>query len=202
LRAKTRRAVTARSGENRPRRTAGADRRRLLLLRCAATADRPPKGGDTMRVATVAAFAAFAFAASPAAAIDNVTGTYEGKMTCRQIASGATTKVKQDVTVDVFEGKSNIGVDVGSVSTAIGGVLVEDTAKTDRAKLVGVECGVTFLNTAGGVLHADVVIKPGSDKGTIKGTLIVMDEFAPLGSLCTFTAKRTSTAEPDIEPCL
>jgi hypothetical protein len=157
-----------------------------------------------MRFVTVVAFAAFAFASPrPAAAIDSVTGTYEGKMTCRQISTGATTKAKTDVTVDVFEGLSNfVGDDVGTASTAIGAVLVEDTAKTDRAKLVGVECGVTYLNTVGGALHADIVIKPGSDKGTIKGTLIVMDENAPLGSLCTFTAKRTSTAEPDIDPCL
>jgi hypothetical protein len=157
-----------------------------------------------MRTAAAFAFSAsFLAAASPAGAIDTVTGTYEGKMTCRQIASGETTKVKQDVVVDVFEGVSNfVGLDVGDVSNAIGGVLVEDTAKPDRAKLVGVECGVTYLNTVGGVLHADVVIKQGSDKGTMKGTLIVMDEFAPLGSLCTFTVKRTSTAEPMVEPCL
>jgi hypothetical protein len=157
-----------------------------------------------MRVASIVAISAFVLAAAaPAAAIDSVTGTYEGKMTCRQIASGATTKVKQDVVVGIFEGTSNfIGVDVGDVSTAIGGILVEDTAKADRAKLVGVECGVSYLNTVGGVLHADVVIKPGSDKGTLKGTLIVMDELAPLGSLCTFTAKRTSTAEPVVDQCL
>jgi hypothetical protein len=155
-----------------------------------------------VRIATVVAFASLVFTASPAAAIDTVTGTYEGKMTCRQISTGATTKVKQDVTIDVFEGVSNfVGLDVGTASTAIGAVLVEDTAKTDRAKVVGVECGVTYLNTLGGALHADVVIKPGSDKGTMKGTLIVMDEFAPLGSLCTFTAKRTSTAEPVVDPC-
>lgn len=157
-----------------------------------------------MRMASIVAFSAFVLAAaSPAGAIDAVTGTYEGKMTCRQIATGETTKLKQDVVVDIFEGTSNfVGLDVGDVSNAIGGVLVEDTAKPDRAKLVGVECGLTYLNTVGGVLHADVVIKPGSDKGTMKGTLIVMDEFAPLGSLCTFTVKRTSTAEPVVEPCL
>jgi hypothetical protein len=157
-----------------------------------------------MRTAAAFAFSASILAAaSPAGAIDTVTGTYEGKMTCRQIAGGETAKVKQDVVVDVFEGVSNfVGLDVGDVSNAIGGVLVEDTAKPDRAKLVGVECGVTYLNTVGGVLHADVVIKSGSDKGTMKGTLIVMDEFAPLGSLCTFTVKRTSTAEPMVEPCL
>ena len=156
-----------------------------------------------MRIATVVAFASFVFTTSPAAAIDSVTGTYEGKMTCRQISNGATTKEKQDVTVDVFEGVSNfVGLDVGTASTKIGAVLVEDTEKSDRAKVVGVECGVTYLNTLGGALHADVVIKPGSDKGTMKGTLIVMDEFAPLGSLCTFTAKRTSTAEPVVDPCL
>jgi hypothetical protein len=156
------------------------------------------------RIATLVACAAVALAAAaPAAAIDDVTGTYEGKLTCRQISNGTATKVKQDVVVGLDEGKGGfVAVDVGSLATAIGGILVEDTAKTDRAKIVGVECGVTYLNTVGGALHADLVIKPGSDKGTVKGTLVVMDEAVPLGSLCTFTAKRTSTTPPKLDLCL
>jgi hypothetical protein len=41
----------------------------------------------------------------PAAAIDDVTGAYAGKLSCRQILAGAASKSKQDVTVNVVESR-------------------------------------------------------------------------------------------------
>jgi energy-converting hydrogenase Eha subunit B len=72
---------------------------------------------------------------------------------------------------------------------------------SDRGKLTGVQCGLSFSNYVGGAVHADVVIKPGSEGGTLKGTLIDLDEAGFVAALCSFTAKRISTADPGPSPC-
>ena len=160
------------------------------------------------RLAALAGIAALAFChATAAAAIDSVTGTYEGKITCRQIAKGLASKTKGAVVVEVREGKggfasADVIADGTPIATALLGFLAEDGAKTDRAKVAAIECGYDFLEREGATFHADIVIKPGSEKGTLKGTLLDMDDAVDAAGICTFTAKRTSTAEPDVTLCL
>ena len=143
--------------------------------------------------------------AAPGAAIDSVSGTWEGKLTCREVAGGVASKTKQDVTVRIGEDMGNVGVDVHSgmtpIATAIGGFLAEDGAKQNKAKLVGIECGLSWNQQSGGAIQADVTIPPGSTKGTLKGTLTLMDSATTRAAQCTFSAKRTSTVVGQLSPC-
>jgi hypothetical protein len=141
----------------------------------------------------------------PAAAIDVASGTWEGKMTCRQVAGGVAAKTKQDVTITIGEDMGDVGVDVHAgmtpIATAIGGFLAEDGAKPNKAKLVGVECGLSWNQQSGATIHADVTIPPGSPKGTLKGTLTLMDIATTTAMQCSFSAKRTSTVVGMLSPC-
>lgn len=142
----------------------------------------------------------------PAAAIDDVTGTYTGKLSCRQILAGAASKSKQDVSVEIIEGKGGgISLDITAGATVIAqavvAFLVEDAAKAERGTITGPECGLGVVSREGATVHADLTIKAGSENGKLKGTLIGMDDEAGLARICTFTAKRTSTAEPTVIFC-
>jgi|GEM_PF-4594105 len=144
--------------------------------------------------------------AAPAEAIDDVTGTYEGTITCREIAGGVAAKTKRDVVVEVVEGKApfasvDVTADGTPIATAVLGLLAEDAAKSDRGKVAGIECGFDFLDREGATFHADVLIEPGSEKGTLKGTLLDMDDELGIAAICTFKAKRTST-KADVTLCL
>ena len=163
-----------------------------------------------MRVREIGALAGCAacvlLAGLPAAAIDDVTGTYTGKLSCRQMLAGAASKSKQEITVLVIAGKGggiSLEIDAGAttIADAVVAFLVEDAAKADRGTLTGPECSLSAGNREGATVYADVVIKPGSEQGKLKGTLIGMDDVGGLAKVCSFTAKRTSTAAPPIIPC-
>ena len=144
-----------------------------------------------------------ALAAVPALAIDSLTGTYEGKFSCKGSNAGAPTKAKGDATVAISEGVS-ILANVSENGTPVGGTFellhIEETAKDDRSKIAGADCGL--LNVGRGVaLQGDVVIKTGGEKGTIKGTYIRMGEKPNRIDLCTFNAKRTAIADPEVQGC-
>ena len=163
-----------------------------------------------MRIREIGAFAgcaAFALLVGlPAAAIDDVTGTYTGKLSCRDILAGAASKSKQDVSVLVLEGKGGgVALDITAGATTIAqavvAFLVEDAAKADRGTITGPECGLDVVSRLGATVHAEVTIKAGSENGKLKGTLIGMDDESGLARICTFTAKRTSTADPTVVFC-
>ena len=97
---------------------------------------------------------------------------------------------------------ADVIVDGTPIATALLGFLAEDAAKTDRARIAAIECGYDFLDKEGATFHAEVVIKAGSEKGSLKGTLLDMDDAVGLAGVCTFKAKRTSTAVPDVTLCL
>ena len=150
--------------------------------------------------------AAGLLAASPSArAADVLTGIYEGKLSCKGLDSGAATKDKQDVTMDVVEGKGLVSIRITAGATPVGEVvrafIVDDTNKADRAKIAGVDCGVEVVDMSGVVLQADAVVKEGSEKGTLKGTLTNSD-FAGLDiEVCSFSVKRTSLTPPKFLFC-
>ena len=144
-----------------------------------------------------------ALAAVPASAIDPLTGVYEGKYSCKGSNNGAPTKGKGDATLGIFEDGAilaNLAEDGSQVGIFPEMLHIEETAKADRSKLAGGDCGL--LNVGRGIaLHGDVVIKTGSEKGTIKGTYIRMGEKPNRIDLCTFTVKRTSTTAPKLANC-
>jgi hypothetical protein len=124
-----------------------------------------------------------------------------------RIHAGFPDKAKHDLTVTVVETKgTRLRFVAGGV--ALGGTVpvyqLEDETKADRAKLQGLDCGSSVASLDQLALEADVVIKPGSEKGTIKGTLIRRHGDAIPGSIavCKFTVKRTSTELPEVPACV
>jgi hypothetical protein len=151
----------------------------------------------------------FAVAASalvlsaPAQAIESISGTYAGKISCKGYSGTQASKSKNDVTIEVLDSKLLlIRVTVGAeqIGSTINSFMLEDSNKTDRGKVVGVDCSLGWPTIAGVSLEADAVVKAGSEKGTLKGTLTESD---PMGTIdvCSFSVKRTATTAPEIPPC-
>jgi hypothetical protein len=159
-----------------------------------------------MTIEQLAVFAAVALAtASPAQAIDNMTGLYNGKMSCKGNQDGVPTKSKGLASVSILE-DTTIRLLVALDGALLGGPvnvfrLAED-AKPDRAKIQGLDCPSTTSSISSLTVVGDVAIKSGTDKGTIKGTLIHRNQGVPNRiDVCTFTVKRTSTELPEVLPC-
>jgi hypothetical protein len=144
-----------------------------------------------------------ALAALPASAIDSLTGTYEGKFSCKGSNNGAPTKGKGDAVLTITEDGTVLAALTENGAPA-GGTFdllhIEETAKQDRSKVAGADCGL--LNVGRGIaLEGDVVIKTGSEKGTVKGSYIRLGDKPARIDVCTFTVKRTSTTDPAVQGC-
>ena len=128
------------------------------------------------RLARSLGFASIAVAlASAAGAADNLSGTYDGKLSCKGLVAGAPTKTKQDITIAVSENKIGFAMRIDAGATQIGqalrGDVMDDTAKPDRAKLFGVDCDMNAVSLSNLTLIADAVAKEGNEKATLKGSL-------------------------------
>jgi hypothetical protein len=140
---------------------------------------------------------------SPAAALDDISGTYAGKMSCKGYAAGAPSKAKHDVTIEVAEGKVNlmrILIGMNQLGSNIHFTLAEDSAKQDRGKVGGVDCTLGWLTQNGLSVQADAVVKPGSEKGTLKGEVQHLDAEG-IVETCSFSVKRASTTPPQLGVC-
>ena len=142
---------------------------------------------------------------APARAIDDMTGTYTGKMSCKGQSGINATKSKADIGIDVLDGETPLlkvtTLPVLPLGDTVELVLGEPLAKPDRAKVGGVDCDLSEASKSGIAIQADVVIKPGSDKGTLKGSLIHYEGTLGIIDVCTFSAKRTSTTAPALAQC-
>jgi hypothetical protein len=157
------------------------------------------------RTGILAALAAFALGSgAPAQAIESLTGSYAGKMSCKGQSGVDATKSKQDITVEVLDSEVVL-LQVTTPPLPLGAVVellvLEPIVKPDRAKVGGVDCNLTRLSKSGIALHADAVIKPGSEKGTLKGSLIRYEGKASIIDVCSFSVKRTSTTAPELLGC-
>jgi hypothetical protein len=144
--------------------------------------------------------------AGSAGAIESINGTYEGKLRCSENSAGTLAKTKQDLELRIIgdAGIFNVGVFAGGQPYALKaeGPIVEQTAKPDRATIAGIDCDYQDVESRGLAIHAEIAIKPGSEKGTIKGTILRQSGTEGRSiELCTFTAKRTSTALPVVSAC-
>jgi hypothetical protein len=154
-------------------------------------------------LSALAGAALAAICASPAAALDDATGTYTGKMKCEYLDAGNPLKEKHNVTVRLVEDGNGerLGLDTDGgtfVSTTIGQV-IDSTDKPDRGKYSGLSCTLNPVSLNGSSVHADLTIKPGSEKGSIKGTVHVHQPET--AGFCTFSAKRTATVAPSVFLC-
>jgi hypothetical protein len=143
--------------------------------------------------------------ATSAGAAASLTGTYEGKLSCKGLAAGATSKTKQDITILVSESKIGIAMQITAGATQVGdplrGFVMDDSGKPDRAKLFAVDCDMNLVQLSNLTLIGDAVAKEGNDKATLKGAITDTTGKARILD-CTFSAKRTSTAPVKFEGCI
>src|SRR5262245_55286111 len=129
----------------------------------------------TNRMATILAAALAGAAALPAAALEDATGLYEGKMKCAALIGGVPDQRKGDVSIGVYDaGDGSVMMEISAPpflgTEALSGVASEDAAKPDRGRIAAVECDLGFATPTGAAVSADVVVKPGGAKATLKGT--------------------------------
>ena len=152
-----------------------------------------------MRIATCVLLGTLA--AAPAGALESLSGSYEGKLVCKGVVAGDFDKQKSEVDVGVFDdGAGGLTLLITDVGTLIGFALT-DTSKPDTGTLSAVNCTLDVSTLTGSALHAEVKVKAGSDKATLKGTLTRMNEGGSQSGLCDLDVKRVSTIAPKLSGC-
>jgi hypothetical protein len=142
-----------------------------------------------------------ALAAAPAAALENANGSYEGKLKCKGLAGGDREKTKLDVEIGVQDdGAGNVKLGIETLGT-FNGFLLTDTGKPETGTLSAVSCTLDTVDQTGHALHADVKIKAGSAKASLKGNVIRMDKSGETASLCELKADRVSTTPVKLLEC-
>src|SRR5512145_1153598 len=113
-------------------------------------------------------------AGAPAAAIESVSGSYEGKLICKGIAAGEDTKDKSDVQIGILDdGAGNLVLSVSGLGPFEGFVL-GSMRKPETGTLSGVSCTLGIVDLAGASFHAEVKVKAGSPKASFKATITRM----------------------------
>jgi hypothetical protein len=143
--------------------------------------------------------------ATSAGAAESLTGSYAAKLSCKGVLIGGNShKSKRDVTIEALEDEGYVwlkfGAGGGLIGETVRALVVDDGNKPERAKLAGVDCPMAVASLANVTVQADAVAKAGSEKATLKGTLV----DTTLGNrvvVCKFSAKRTSSTPPDFELC-
>ena len=160
---------------------------------------------QTSRIQKLAAAGLVLGLSSPAGAIDNLTGSWTGKLSCKGYAGGAPSKTKHDVAISVVQTKGarlRFTADGVALGDTVLLYLIADEAKADRAKIQGLDCVSNFESGVSLAMEADVAIKPGTEKGTMKGSLIRRDATGVgVIAVCTYTVKRVSTELPEVPTC-
>ena len=143
-----------------------------------------------------------ALAAAPVGAIESLSGTYEAKVSCKGIQGGAKGKQKLEIDLLVVDnGDGTLLLDWDGLQNGVGYVLTE-TAKPENGVASGIACTLTPAGLDGWAFRADAKIKAGSDDGTLKGTLLILDDVKLQSANCKVTAKRVSAVAPKLTGCV
>ena len=146
-----------------------------------------------MRLRTLASgvFAA-TLAASPALALEDLTGSWLGTATCDVVSAALHDKTKIDVTVVIDDDPTgNAFLTLDAVTYHV--VVIEDPDSPAKGRVGGQECNAN-PDLGVDVLALSVKAKDGSDKGTMSGELVVTRTGkAPRVSVCKVKLKRVST---------
>jgi hypothetical protein len=142
-----------------------------------------------------------AIAASPAAAIDDLSGVWEGKFSC-DATSPTTTSLrdKPDATLYLEDRGDGTGrarfnnVTVFPIPVTI----VSGADKPGLGRLAGVMCGFD-ADTGGILVQGRASLKPGSEKGTLTGEVISF--VAQQVSICRFKVKRRGPLPGPVGDC-
>jgi hypothetical protein len=152
-----------------------------------------------MRTFGTLAFLLFLLGGAPAGALGDLTGTWEGTLSCTNASTAGFDHTKSDFTIALYD--DFIGPLVGTFQgTPIRFQHVVFDDSPSKGALTGVSCAIA-PEEGGYTVHIAVTAKEGSEKGTMKGTFVVTSHpDNPGGSNCKLRAKRVSTAIPDPIP--
>jgi hypothetical protein len=140
---------------------------------------------------------------APARAVEDLTGTYEGKLRCNTTTDGVPSKTRQDVSVEVVDaGTRGVLFEVVTVEDRIVGLVIEDAQKAENGFLPAASCDYEAFDQVGVVARLAVHTKAGAEKASLKGTLLRSNIDTATSSSCTLDVKRVSTVVPEIEPCV
>lgn len=139
--------------------------------------------------------------AAPAAAIDSLSGVWEGKFTCESTTATTTSKGwKSPATLfieDLGGGAGRARFNNATVFPVPIGIVSGADAPTS-ARIAGVMCGFT-PDGGGAILQGLAKVKSGSEKGTLSGELIQYGVGSV--SVCRFKVKRTEPLGTPVGNC-
>jgi hypothetical protein len=151
-----------------------------------------------------------AFYTPPALAALDLTGTWQGTITCKDVTSGAATKPGGTITMSVTQGGLGTVSDDfaayvewggGSQARRFLGQVQELTAKPGQGATTLIACGTT----AGSSIYGETLsanVKVSSSSATFKGVSAYEEAGVPtVGGTCKYSLKRISTADPFTVGC-
>ena len=154
-----------------------------------------------MKARGALAFLVFVLAATPAGALGDVTGTWEGTMSCTHATGAGIDRTKNDFTIGLYDDFIG-GLLAHFNGTPIRLQLVAFMDSPSKGALTGVSCAID-PEEGGYTFHISVTAKEGSEKGTMKGYFVSTSHpDNPGGSICKLRAKRVSTAIPSPTPSI
>jgi len=152
------------------------------------------------------ALAAAALAAQPAASFD-LTGTWQGKQTCRGLSAGEKTAFSFPSTLRITQTGSELALEVvGDAGTDVyNGMGIENALKPAVGEAYFVHCGMSDVPATGEDSfdesgRAVVRTKEETGRGTFTGTSSFYNDF-PEVFTCKWSYKRTDTADPGVAGC-
>jgi hypothetical protein len=141
--------------------------------------------------------------AAPARALENLSGTYAGKLRCTTTAGGITSKTRQEVSVEVLdEGLRGVTFEVVTLEDRIVGLVIEDALKAESGILPATSCDYEAFDQVGLVARLAVQTKAGTEQARLKGSLLRSNIDTATSSSCTLDVRRVSAEVPELEPCV
>jgi hypothetical protein len=140
--------------------------------------------------------------AAPAAAIGDLTGTYEGSMSCESTTDleSSRTKLPAGFYVD-DNGGGNVFIYVNNTLQTFRTAVVAPGG-ADQGQLGGPACAMS-PTTGGWTLRAAVKAKPGSTNASMKGEIAIFGVGASAHSVqvCRFSVQRVTMDDPNLTAC-
>jgi hypothetical protein len=137
--------------------------------------------------------------------VPNLTGTWEGRYTCKALSNGVPVRFTQKDSVGTVsvlkithtDTALNADLDAGFHYAGFAAAQVKDSTK---GAATFVECSTTPASNAyNEVFSVNVNTKPAH--ATLKGTSVYNLSDVEIGGICTYNYKRVDTADPGIGPC-
>jgi hypothetical protein len=142
-------------------------------------------------------FAVLLLTARPAAAFDDLTGTYQGSIRCAYANTVTSDRVTADATLYIDDANDGNAFAYWNNSGLTFRLAVLSPSSPDSGQLGGPDCAMAPA-TGGSVLRAFVKAKAGSEKASLRGELIATNVGASshFVQVCRVSLKRSSTKLP------